>query len=82
MNILPTQRNNLTNDQLCHTPRVGKGTIEHGDAAFGGVFKVNLIGADTETADADEVLGVPEDAFCQFRLGADADGLDVSNLLD
>jgi hypothetical protein len=41
-----------------------------------------LIGADAETADADEVLGVFEDLLREFGFGADANCLDIADLLN
>jgi hypothetical protein len=79
---LSTQCNNLTNYQLGNTPRVRKGTIEHGNTTLSSVFQVDLVSPDAKTSDADKVLGVFQNVFCQFGFGADADGLDVLDLLD
>jgi hypothetical protein len=82
LDILPTQRNNLTNHQLGHTPRIGKGRIEDGDAAFARILEIDLVGADAKTANAHQVLGMPQDFFREFSFGADANCLDIPNLLN
>lgn len=82
LDILPTQRNNLTNHQLGHTPRIRKGRIEDGDAAFARILEIDLVGADAETADADQVLGMFQDFFREFGFGADANSLHIPNLLN
>lgn len=43
----------------------------------GGVLQVDLVGADTEAADDQQVLGFAEDLFRQLGLGTNADDMDV-----
>ncbi len=73
---LSCQRNDLAYNQLGHATGVAEGRIEHANAMFGGIFQVDLVRANAETADYDEVAGRGQDSCGQFRFGADADYVD------
>lgn len=56
---------------------VGKGRVEDADSARGGVGKVDLVGADAEAADDEELFCGSEDAGGELGFGADADDVDI-----
>ena len=58
LHILSTQCNNLTDHQLGHTPRITKRTVEHRNSLLGSILQVNLIRADTETSNTNQILGM------------------------
>jgi hypothetical protein len=78
---LSRQHDDLSNDQLRHTARVTKRRVEDGDTVLGGIFEVDLVGADAEAADDNEVLSLAQHPLRKFRLGADSDGVNVTVVL-
>jgi hypothetical protein len=59
---------NLGNHQLGHAARIGKRRVEDGNAMLGGILQVYLVGADAETADDEQVLGLLQNLGCEFCL--------------
>jgi hypothetical protein len=77
---LPTQCDNLADHQFRHASRVAEWTVEHRYSLLRSIFQIDLIRSDTKTADADQILGVLEDVFCQFGFRTDPDALNVAYL--
>lgn len=75
---LTSKADDLANDELSDTARVGKGGVENGDTMAGGVIEINLVGTDAEAADDQQVLGLAEDLLAQSGLGANADDVNVA----
>lgn len=75
---LTGKNDDLGDDQLSDTARVGEGGVEDGNTILGGELKVDLVGTDTEAADDEEVLGLSEDLLGELCLGANTDDLDVT----
>jgi hypothetical protein len=75
---LTGKNDDLGDDQLSNTARVGEGGVEDGNTILGGELKVDLVGTDTEAADDEEVLGLSEDLLGELCLGANTDDLDVT----
>jgi len=59
---LPGQRNDLADDQFGNGPRVGKGGVEDADTVASGIIEIDLVRADAETANNNEVPCMGEDA--------------------
>ena len=74
------QQDGLGQHQLRYGTGVGVRCIEHRDAALARCIEVDLVGADAETADSHEFLGVVEDLFGQLSAGANADKVRVGDL--
>lgn len=68
----------LGNDKLSDTARVGEGGVEDGDTILGGKLEVDLVGTNTEAADDEEVCGLTEDLLGELCLGSDTNDLDVA----
>jgi len=79
---LAGKSDDLADHEFSHRARVGEGRVEDADAVFRGIFEVDLVGADAEAADDDQVLGVFEDVGRELGFGADADDLHVFDLFD
>lgn len=62
------QGNDFGNDELSDGARVGEGGVEDGDTSVGGIGEVDLVGADTEAADDNEVLCLFEDLCGELGL--------------
>jgi len=45
---------------------------------LGGIVQIDLVGADAEAADDEQVLSLRQDLGRQLCLGADADNVDIS----
>lgn len=75
---LAGEGDNLSDDELGDTARVTEGRIEDGNAMVRGKLEIDLVGADTEAADGDEVAGLFEDAGGEFSLGADTKDMDIA----
>jgi hypothetical protein len=74
----------LGNDELSDTARVGEGGVEDGDTILGSKLEVNLVGTNTEAANDEEVCGLTQDLLSELCLGTDTNDLYVaveSNLL-
>jgi hypothetical protein len=69
---------NLGNDKLSDTARVGEGGVEDGDTILGGKLEVDLVGTDTEAADDEEVCSLTEDLLSELCLGTDTNDLNVA----
>lgn len=65
---LTGKNDDLGDDQLSDTARVGEGGVEDGDTILGGELEVDLVGADTEATDDEEVLGLSEDLLGELCL--------------
>jgi hypothetical protein len=74
---LARQTDDLGDGEFGDGARVGEGRVEDGYAELCGRLEVDLVRADAEAADNDEVLCGFEDAGCELGLGADADDVDV-----
>src|SRR3546814_16864045 len=58
--------------QFGHRTGIGVGRVEYRDTALAGGVQVDLVGADAETADGDQLLGRIEDLFGELGARADA----------
>ncbi len=74
------QQDGLGQHQLGHRAGVGIGGVEHGDAALAGGVQVDLVGADAEAADGDQLLGAVEHLGGQLGTRADANEVGVGDL--
>ena len=74
---LAREGDDLGDDEFCDGAGVGKGRVEHANTAIGGRGEVNLVGADTETADRDQIFGMREDTRGDFGFGADSEDVNV-----
>lgn len=75
---LSSKSNDLRNNQLCHTARIGEGGVEDCDTLFGGIIEIDLVGTDAEATDDNQILRLAEDLFAKLGLGSDADDMNVS----
>jgi hypothetical protein len=75
---LTGEGDDLSNDKLSDTARVGEGGVEDSDTILGSKLEVDLVGTDTEAADDKEVCGLTEDLFGELCLGANTDDLNVA----
>ena len=57
LKVLPRERNDLGYDELCDGTRVGEGRIKDGDTGFRSGDQVDLIYADAEAPDDEELKG-------------------------
>ena len=71
------QVDGVSDHQLRHRPGVGVGRVEHRNAALEGGLQIHLVGADTETAHADQLFGGLEDLLGELGARADADKMGV-----
>ena len=69
------QRDDLGDHQLDDAAGVGVRRVEDRDAALGGRVEVDLVGADAEAADRDQVLGRVEHPRRDVGVGADPEQL-------
>lgn len=74
---LAGQYDDLADDQFGDTARVAEGGVEDAYSVLGGVLQVDLVRADTEASDHDEVAGGRKDTGSQLRLGANANYMDI-----
>ncbi len=74
------QQDGLGQHQLGDRTGVGIGRVEHSDAALAGGLQVDLVGADAEAADGDQLLGAVEHLFGELGARADADEVGVGDL--
>ncbi|MNZ63899.1 hypothetical protein D3C78_820540 [compost metagenome] len=74
------QQDGLGQHQFGDRTGVGVGGVEHRDAALAGGGQVDLVGADAEAADGDELLGAVEHLFGELGARADADEVGVGDL--
>lgn len=74
---LASEDDDFGNDELGDGARVGEGRVKDGSASAGGVWEIDLGGADAEAADCEEVFGMFENVGSQFGLGADTDNVDI-----
>lgn len=77
---LAGEGDNLTDDELGDTARVTERRIEDGNAMIRGKLEIDLVGADTEAADGDQVVGLFEDAGGEFSLGTDTNDMDIAGV--
>lgn len=76
---LASEDDNLANDELGHTPRVGEGGVEDRDTMVSSVIEVDLVGTDAEAADHLEVLGLAKDFVGELGFRANADDVDITS---
>ena len=70
---VPGHGDDLGDHQLDHTAGVGERSVEHHGPALGGRGQVDLVGADAEGADGQQVRGRVQDPPRHCGLGADAE---------
>jgi hypothetical protein len=75
------QHDRLGDHQLGHAARIGIRRVEHGNAELARGVQIHLIGADAETADRDQPLGVRQHLVGELGARADADDVRVGNAL-
>ena len=73
------QQDGLGQDQLGDRPRVRERGVKDGHALLGRGLEVDLVGADAERADGDQLVGGLEDVGGQLGARADAEKVDVAN---
>jgi hypothetical protein len=73
------QQNDLGQHQFGHAPRVGEGSVEHGNATRLRAVEIHLVGADAEAADADEPGRRRNNFRRQLRRRADAHEVGVAD---
>jgi len=69
----PGQRDDLGQGQLDHAARIRVRGVEHGDAAGRGARQVDLVGADAERPDREQIGGSGEHGLGDPGLGPDAE---------
>lgn len=74
---LPRKRNDLANDQFRDAAGIGEGGVENANSMRGGILQVNLIRANAEAANYDQVLCGLENSRRELCLAADANDVDV-----
>ena len=74
---LASESDDLANNELSDGAGVGKWRVENSDTVAGCVLEVDLVGADAEAADDDEVLCSLEHLCVQLGLGADTDDMNI-----
>jgi hypothetical protein len=74
---LTCERDDLANDEFGDRARVRKGRVEDADSMRGGVLEIDLVRADAEAADDNQVLGFGEDAGSELGFGTDAEDVDI-----
>lgn len=75
---LARKNDDLRNNQLRNATRVAERGVKHRDTIVRGILEVDLVRADAEAADDNEVFGFSENAGGELRLGADTDDMNVS----
>lgn len=70
--------NDLGNDELSHTSRIGKGRVEDGDTVSCCVVEVDLVGTDAEASHYEQVLGFAQDFLGKLGLGSNTDDLNIT----
>lgn len=65
---LAGKHDHLTDDQLGDAAGVTEGGVEHGNTLIGGILEVNLVGADTEATDDNQVLSLLQDSCGELGL--------------
>ena len=78
----PGQRDDLGQGDLHDRPGVRERGVERRDTVRGGGLEVDLVGADAERADRDEVRCGLDDAGGHVGLGPDAEDVDALERLD
>lgn len=74
---LASESDDLANNELSDGARVGEWRVENSNTVAGCVLEVDLVGADTEAADDNEVLCGLEHLCAQLGLGADTDNMNI-----
>lgn len=75
---LAGERDDLGDDEFGDGAGVAEGRVEDGDAGLRGESEVDLVSADAEAADYNEVFGGFEDALGELGFGADSNDMDLS----
>lgn len=65
---LARQGDDLGDDEFRDTARVGERRVEDGNTATSSIGEVDLVGADAEASNDEEVLGFAEDSLAQLGL--------------
>ena len=76
------QQDQLAQHQFGHGAGVGIGGVEDGDTLFHGGLELDLVGADAEAADGDQLVGRFQHFLGDLGARADADEVGVLDLLD
>ena len=76
------QQQDLAQYQFGDRTGVGEGCVEDRNAADLGRFQLDLVGADAEAADGDQLVGGVEHLLGDLGSGAQPDEMDIADLLD
>ena len=76
------QHDRFGDDQFGHAAGIGVGRVEHRDAGALGGGQVDLVGADAERADGDQLAGVGQRVGIQAGARADADDVRLAQFGD
>lgn len=75
---LARKSDDLGDDQLSHTARVGKGRVENSYAMIRCELNIHLVRANAETTNDEQVLRFSENLGCQLGLGSNANDVHIS----
>jgi hypothetical protein len=75
---LTCERDDLANDELSDRARVREGRVEDADSMRRGVLEIDLVRADAEASDDNQVLGFGEDAGSKLSFGTDTEDVDIT----
>ena len=75
---LTGEGNDLADNKLGDTARVGEGGVEDGDTMAGSEIEVDLVGTNAEAANDQQVLGLLEDLLTQLGLGVNANDVNFA----
>ena len=76
---LTCECDDLANDELGDRTRVREGRVEDADSMRRGVLEIDLVRADAEAANDNQVLGFGEDAGSKLSFGTDTEDVDITN---
>ena len=76
------QHDGLSNNQFCDTAGIGVGRVKYHYAVFCGCLQIHLIGADAETAHADQPSGRFKYLAVELGAGANPDEVEVPDFFD
>ena len=65
---LTSKGNDFSNNKLCNTSRICKRRVKNSNAMSCCIFKVDLVGSDTETAHHNQIPSFTEDLRAELRL--------------
>ena len=75
---LSRQADDLANDEFSDTSRVAERRVEDSDAMLACIIQVDLIRPNAKTPDHDQISSFRQDSGSKFRLGSDANDMDVT----